>query len=517
MVGDNLASDRTKRSVIDDWQYRLLVESIKDYGIYMLDKGGLVVSWNAGAERFKGYAADEILGRHFSVFYTPEDQLAGEPLRALATASHGRFESEGWRVRKGGERFWASVLIEPIHDRGQLVGFAKVTRDISDRKEVERALVQVNSALQQSQKMDAVGQLTGGIAHDFSNILAVVLGSLELLRKRLPDEPLTERLLENAVQGARRGSALTRRLLAFARPQEAAPEHVHLPSLVRGMINLLQSALGPSATLDIQLPGRHNPVFADPNQLEMAVLNLAVNARDAMPEGGVITIAVREERLAYGQLPGLPAGEYACLSVQDVGTGMDRETLLRATEAFYTTKPVGRGSGLGLSMVQGTVAQAGGQFILSSELGKGTRAEIWLPLADTVGRAPVSEPEVRVPLIERRRPVVLAVDDDPLMLLNIVLMLEDLGYKVLQSNSGKHALQVLAEDPTIDLVLTDIGMPHMSGRELFERAHALYPALKFLFSTGYAQASDGEAGAPPSLSKPYTQGDLGKAIEQAVG
>jgi PAS domain S-box-containing protein len=368
---------------VDDWQYRRLVESINDYAIYMLDRNGVVISWNAGAERFKGYLADEVVGRNFALFYTPEDQAKGEPQAALHTASRqGRFECECWCVRKGGARFWANVVIEPMREDGRIVGFAKVTRDLSEKKEAERTLDRMISALNQSHKMEAFGQMTGGLAHDFGNVLSVILGNLDLIRKSLPRDPAIDSLLDNAVEGARRGSALTHRMMAFGRRQDLVPQAVHLPSLIRGMLTLLGPALGPKVTLETHFPSRHNAVFIDANQLEMAVLNLAVNARDAMPTGGKITITVHEERLAPGQVHGLSPGAYACLSVQDTGVGMDAATLSRAMEPFYTTKEPGRGTGLGLSMVHGLAIQAGGCLLLTSEIGKGAFAELWLPLSE---------------------------------------------------------------------------------------------------------------------------------------
>ena len=278
-----------------DDQFRLLVQGVTDYAIYLLDKEGRVTNWNPGAQRIKGYLSDEIIGRHFSQFYTDEDRKAGEPQRALETAEReGRFEKEGWRVRKDGSRFWAHVVIDPIRDdRGEILGYAKITRDITERRDAQQKLEKTREALFQSQKMDAIGQLTGGIAHDFNNLLMAVLGSLELMRKRLPDDPKLGALLENAVQGAQRGTTLTQRMLAFARRQELNQESVDIPELVRGMTDLLQRSLGPTVGIETRFPLVLKPIRTDANQLEMALLNLAVNARDAMPDGGQIVIAAR--------------------------------------------------------------------------------------------------------------------------------------------------------------------------------------------------------------------------------
>ncbi len=366
--------------------FRLLVQSVTDYALYMLDPTGRVSSWNQGAQRIKQYRAEEIIGEHFSRFYTASDLQKGEPQNALETARReGRFEKEGWRVRKDGTQFWANVVIDAIRDEtGAIIGFAKVTRDITERREAQKALEQTREALAHSQKMDAIGQLTGGIAHDFNNLLTVILGSLELASKRLPEDAKIIPLISNATQAAQRGAALTQRMLAFARRQDLDLKPVNVPDLVRGMTDLLQSSLGPSVPIETRFPLKLSLVHADANQLEMALLNLAVNARDAMPGGGSLVIAAREENIKAGSTDKLKAGRYVCLSVQDTGEGMDKATLARAMEPFFTTKGVGRGTGLGLSMVHGMTEQSGGRFLLKSRKGGGTTAEIWLPAAKPV-------------------------------------------------------------------------------------------------------------------------------------
>ena len=364
-------------------RFRILVQGIADYAIYMLDPMGRVSSWNAGAERFKGYASEEVIGTHFSRFYPLEDQQSGLPLRALKTAQiEGRFESEGWRVRKDGSRFWAHVIIDAIrHQNGKLLGFAKITRDLTDRKRAEANLAEAQGRLAQAQKLEALGQLTSGIAHDFNNLLTVVLGSLEILRKRLPNNPELIKPLDNAVAGAERGATLTQRLLAFARKQDLAIEAVDVIQLLNGMPQLLQTSAGSSINVEIRVPSKCQRAHTDPTQLELAILNLAVNARDAMPDGGKITISAREEALTVDNKVGVPTGNYVCIAVTDTGCGMDKETLARAVEPFFTTKGVGQGTGLGLAMVHGLAAQSGGGIRLVSDLGKGTTAEIWLPVA----------------------------------------------------------------------------------------------------------------------------------------
>src|SRR5689334_3794748 len=293
--------DRVERylaSLTEEGRYRLLIEAVIDYAIFLLDPSGIVTTWNPGAQRIKGYRADEIIGEHFSRFYTEQDQEAGLPARALAIAKHeGKFETEGWRVRKDGSQFWAYVVIDPIRSpTGEIIGFAKITRDLTERKEAEKKLENAREFSLQAQKLEAIGQLTGGIAHDFNNLLTAVLGSLELLRKRLPDDPKSAALLENAVRGAQRGTTLTKRMLAFARNYELNKEVIAIPELVRGMTDLLQRSIGPSYNLETRFPLALKPVEVDANQLELALLNLTVNARDAMPNGGDIILAAREER-----------------------------------------------------------------------------------------------------------------------------------------------------------------------------------------------------------------------------
>ena len=351
-----ITRDLTERRAVEEAlrkseeQFGLLVHGVSDYAIYMIDPEGIVTNWNLGARRIKGYLPHEIIGRHFSLFYTEEDRKAGEPQKALEIARQdNRFEKEGWRVRKDGTRFWAHVVIDAIRDdRGELLGYGKITRDITERKEAEQKLETARTALLQSQKLEAIGQLTGGVAHDFNNLLMAVLGSLELMRKRLPDDPKLKALLENAVQGAQRGAVLTQRMLAFARRQELEMEAINIPQLVRGMTELLQRSLGPSVHIETRFPLVSKPVLGDANQLEMILLNLTVNARDAMPDGGQIVIATRDEVIREQDGSRLKPGSYICLTVSDNGEGMDEETLRRATEPFFTTKGPGKGTGLGL-------------------------------------------------------------------------------------------------------------------------------------------------------------------------
>jgi PAS domain S-box-containing protein len=495
-------------------RFRHLVEGVTDYAIYMLDSNGLVTNWNAGAERIKGYRADEIVGQHFSKFYTEQDRERGEPARTLDTArSTGRYEKEGIRVRKDGTRFWAHVVVDAIRDdAGQLIGFAKITRDITERKEAEQALALANEELMQSQKMEAIGRLTGGVAHDFNNLLMAITGSLELLRKRLPNDERLFKLLDNAMQGAQRGTSLTQRMLAFARRQELKPETVEVSSLVHGMTDLLSSSLGPSIEVEAHFPSKLSPISVDVNQLELAILNLAVNAGDAMPNGGRLTISAREERVERSA--SLEAGRYVALTVADTGEGMDPETLAHATEPFFTTKGVGKGTGLGLAMVSGLSEQSGGTLTIASKVGEGTSVTLWIPVAGAMSAAPTVPPASEAAPRPSRRLKVLVVDDDVLVAMNTTAMLEDLGHEAIEVHSGRHALDALAASPDFDLVITDQAMPQMTGVQLIAAARQKWPDLPVILATGYADLPEGADRDLPRLGKPFMQSDLERALRQ---
>ncbi|WP_106797580.1 PAS domain-containing sensor histidine kinase [Rhizobium sp. H4] len=496
-------------------QFRRLVQGVSDYAIYMLDPNGNVSSWNSGAERIKGYRPDEIIGRHFSTFYTPEDRADGLPETALRIArAEGRFEREGWRVRKDGTRFWASIVVDVIRgDDGEVLGFAKITRDITEKMETQRALEQAREELFQSQKMEAIGQLTGGIAHDFNNLLMAVLGSLEILKKRMPQDLSLTSLVDNAMQGAQRGAALTQRMLAFSRRQELHMEPIDVSGLVRGMMDILSRSLGPLTTIETSYPVRLPTILTDPNQLEMAILNLVVNARDAMPSGGRIVLRASEESIAAGKGP-LSAGRYVRIAIIDEGEGMDTKTLEQAVTPFFTTKGVGKGTGLGLSMVQGLATQSGGRLILKSRPGEGTTAELWFPIAAVeqrvVATADVPQPDSDA----QRRLRIVAVDDDGLVLMNTTLMLEDLGHTVFEAMAGPEALDILRKEP-VDLVICDHAMPRMTGAQLAEAIRSEWPEMPIILATGYADLPDGAGAANlPRLGKPFSQAQLADAISR---
>ncbi|MBY5427403.1 hybrid sensor histidine kinase/response regulator [Rhizobium leguminosarum] len=496
-------------------QFRRLVQGVSDYAIYMLDPTGNVSSWNFGAERIKGYRPQEIIGTHFSTFYTAEDREAGLPETALGIArAEGRFEREGWRVRKDGTRFWASIVIDAIRDdEGDVLGFAKITRDITEKMETQRALEQAREELFQSQKMEAIGQLTGGIAHDFNNLLMAVLGSLEILKKRMPQDLSLTSLVDNAMQGAQRGAALTQRMLAFSRRQELHVEPIDVSGLVRGMMDMLSRSLGPLTAIETSFPVRLPTILTDPNQLEMAILNLVVNARDAMPSGGRIVLRASEESLPSGKNP-LPPGRYVRIAVIDEGEGMDAKTLEQAITPFFTTKGVGKGTGLGLSMVQGLASQSGGRLMMKSSLGEGTTAELWFPVAsvEQTTEAAADRPRQEENAMPRLR--IVAVDDDGLVLMNTTLMLEDLGHTVFEAMAGPEALDILRKEQ-VDLVICDHAMPRMTGAQLAQAIRSEWPDMPIILATGYAEIPEGAGIVDlPRLGKPFSQAQLAEAISR---
>ena len=503
-------------------RFRLLVEGVQDYAIYMLDPDGQVVNWNPGAERIKGYSSAEILGRHFREFYTPEDQANDLPTKALAIARQtGKFETENWRVRKDGTRFWASVLINAIKDnKGELLGFAKITRDLTERRAAdERA--------RQAQKMEGIGQLTGGVAHDFNNLLTIIIGNVDTLDRALHSDAVDiarlRRLAGNIMQGARRAELLTQRLLAFSRQQPLDPKPVDIGRLVTGMSDLLRRTLGEQVTVETVLSGGVWRALADPNQLELAILNLAVNARDAMPSGGKLTIETTNVHLddlyAATQIEVVP-GQYVMLAVTDTGTGMPQEVKARAFDPFFTTKEVGHGTGLGLSQVYGFVKQSRGHVKIYSEPGFGTTIKIYLPRV--LAQAEEIETQSVVAIARgSSAETILVVEDDEGVRSYGCETLRELGYRVLEAASGRAGLDMLAKHPEIRLLFTDIGLPGgMNGRQFAEEARKRKKGLRVLFTTAYARNAivhDGRLDPGVSLlPKPYTQSALATKIRDIL-
>ncbi len=518
--------EATEAAIETERRFRVLVQSVTDYAIYMLDPEGRVTNWNAGAERIKGYTAAEIVGEHFSRFYTPEDIANGVPERALETSlREGRFEAEAWRVRKDGTRFWANVIIDPILEDGKLLGFAKVTRDLSERRKNELELERARERLLHSQKMEAVGQLTGGLAHDFNNLLTGVIGSLEVIKTRVAQGRLSDldRYATGALGSANRAAALTHRLLAFSRRQTLDAKPTDANKLIAEMVEqLIRRVIGPQIEDRVELVKDGWLVLCDPNQLENALLNLCINARDAMPDGGSLTIKTTNLALdkAAAKRRDLLPGEYVAIAVTDTGVGMPPDVVARVFEPFFTTKPLGVGTGLGLSMVYGFVHQSGGQVTMDSEVGKGSTVSIYLPRADRDD----AKDEERASTLARppnAGDTVVVVDDEVMIRMLIVDVLQDLGYLVLEASTGAAGLKAIQSNARIDLLITDVGLPGgMNGRQLADAARQARPKLQVLFITGYAETSIAGAGSlEPDLhvlTKPFTMELLASKINNIL-
>jgi PAS domain S-box-containing protein len=494
--------------------YERLIQSVVDYAIYLIDRDGRVASWNPGAERIKGYSAEEIVGEHFSRFYTDEDRESGIPRRVLREAEkNGRFAAEGWRVRKDGSRFWAMVVVDAIRDdSGELIGFVKITRDVTDRHEAELALERSQQALFQSQKMEAVGQLTGGLAHDFNNLLAGISGALELIRTRLAQGRINdiERYVTAALGATSRAASLTHRLLAFSRQQTLEPKPIDANRLIADMEELLRRSLGPSVALETVFAGGLWPCFCDPNQLENAILNLCINGRDAMPGGGRLTLETANTWIDTdtSEERDLAPGQYVTICVTDTGTGMPPDVIARAFDPFFTTKPAGKGTGLGLSMVYGFARQSDGQIRIYSEVGQGTTVKVYLPRHH--GEVPQPIPVrrgIEAPRAEEGE-TVLIVDDEPTVRMLVADTLVDMGYQAIEAGDAASGLRVLESDARVDLLITDVGLPgEMNGKEMADRARKNRPGLKILFITGFAEnAAVSNRNIGPGmhiLSKPF--------------
>ena len=507
-------------------QFRLLVEGVVDYAIYRLDATGAVSSWNAGAERIKGYAAEEIVGKPFSIFFTPEDQTAGLPHRILETArEEGRFETQGVRVRKDGSRFRADVVINTLHDeKGAVVGFAKITRDVTERVETQAHLQRVQEQLAQSQKMEALGQLTGGMAHDFNNMLAVITGAFQLARRALAKNEADRALqfIENGMDGAARAAELVRRLLAFARKQPLAPKVIDANQLVRDMAEILRRTLGEQIELETVLAGGLWPLRADQSQLDSALLNLATNARDAMPSGGKLTIetsnAHLDDRYA-AQHAEVEPGQYVLIAVTDTGAGMTADQISKAFEPFYTTKSAAGGSGLGLAQVYGFAKQSDGHARIYSEPGRGTTVKLYLPRALGAPQQSPARSDDDVPL-GRAEQVILVVEDEPRVRQLTAAGLRELGYAVVEADGGKAALDILDRRTDIALLFTDVVMPNMDGRVLADEALRRHPKLRVLFTTGFTKNAIIHGGVLDAgtnfIAKPFTLDDLARKVRDVL-
>jgi len=465
-----------------------------------------VTNWNAGAERIKGYSPDEITGEHFSRFYTPEDLDAGVPQRALEAAREtGRYEAEGWRVRKDGTRLWASVVIDAIRDDdGELIGFAKITRDMTEKRETQLRLDESREQLFRSQKMEALGQLTGGLAHDFNNLLTAILGAADLGTRNIEDTEKLKRMLDGIRNSAQRGANLTKQLLAFARAQPLEIRQIDLKNFMGDVTTLVRPSLRSDIELVTEISDQLWPVDADAGALELAILNLAFNARDAMKDGGTLRIGAHNVVL-NGKPDGLK-GEHVALRVTDTGSGMSPETMERVFEPFFTTKSFGEGTGLGLSQVFGFAKQIGGGITAESDVGKGSTFTLYLPASR--GATAAESKANGVHALGR----VLVVEDDTLVAELAAGMLDELGFETVVAHSAKEALDRLTSGEKPKLIFSDIVMPGgISGIELARKVRDRFPELPILLTTGYSEQVAGSHGFPV-LQKPYELDSLAAAL-----
>lgn len=537
-VGDDLEGragyvaicrDRTTRrsaegaSERNEARFRQLIDGFRDQAICMLDPEGRIGSWGGDLERLLGYARHEIVGMPFARLFPEDERARGLPEDMLQTAVRdGRLQQTGWRLRSDGRRVAVSEVIDMIHgEDGAHAGFAVVMRDMSAQRATEDALEATRQALFQSQKLEMIGKLTGGVVHDFNNLLSAILGNLEIGRRRLDPGSNVSPFIDNALIGARRGAEMVARMMTFAREQPAHIASVALPDLVSGLEDLFSWTIGPGVTVKTEYSPRLAAIEVDPHQLELALMNLLVNARDAMPCGGTIHIRARNRRIAPAQAAGA-AWRCVQLAISDTGTGMDAETLARARDLFFTTKAPGKGTGLGLSTVQSFIDAAHGQMLIESAPGKGTTVSLLLPCAKDPARGAIVDDEIEdddVVSSERRRLRILVVDDDALVLMNTVAMLTELGHETVEAISARDALAILAADGEagVDLMITDHAMPSMTGMELARCVSDTWPSLPVILATGYAEVGT-EVGsvATARLQKPFGIRDLRATIDAAV-
>jgi PAS domain S-box-containing protein len=495
-------------------QFRLLVESVVDYALFMLDPNGVITNWNSGAQRIKGYTAEEIVGQHFSRFYTETERSAGVPARALRTAAeHGRFEAEGWRVRKDGTLFWANVVIDRIRDEGgNLIGFAKITRDMTEQREARIALERAQAQRDHAQKMEALGQLTGGVAHDFNNLLMIIGGHMQTLKKLIAQDPKGMRAAEAVELAAKRGESLTRQLLTFSRRQALKPVVVGIGERIEAVRQMLASSIGASAKLVTHILPDTWPVRIDTSEFELALINIALNSRDAMPQDGVITITAENVRLRAGDTPQKLEGDFVALTVADSGCGIAADILPKVFDPFFTTKQRTKGTGLGLSQVHGFAHQSGGTVIVQSELGKGTRVTLYLPRAHASPEGGVTEAAAA----PSANGTALLVEDNPEVAEVSGALLAQLGYEVHAAGDAQGALEAI-EARKFDLVVSDIVMAGvMDGLELARAIRQRHPDLPVILVTGYSDTAVVADAEFPVLRKPYQLAELSRATAKVI-
>lgn len=515
-------------------RYHAIVDSAPD-AIVTIDEDQNIQWVNGAVDHVLGYGHAELIGQNLGILLQPDNPLLPLLSGQLRQQRQNRAISVVGRYKNGKLGHFDISFGHWRADQRDFV--TTIWRDVTERVNADLALREARDALQESneelehrvnertrerevalrqlhesQKMESIGQLTGGVAHDFNNLLAVILGSLSLLKKALPEDPRIYRLLDRAIQGAERGATLTTRLLAFARRQELKVEVVALQTLIPEMLDFLRHSVGPNILIHAEILPDVGSIAVDANQLELALINLGVNARDAMPQGGSLTITCHNEESA-GKV-GLPSGSFVCIAVTDTGEGMSDATLARAQEPFFTTKGVGKGTGLGLSMVHGFTAQSGGALRLESQPGKGTTVTMWLPRAAEGAKAAGAVSPTAHPKLSKSLRVLL-VDDDILVSMGAADMLLDLGHSVTEAQSGVHALKLMETDSGFDVVVTDYAMPGMNGFELAQRIKEKHPNMPIILATGYAELPSVRSIEFGHLSKPYTSSHLMAALENA--
>lgn len=504
-----LARRETEFFKVNEERFRRLY-SRSPLALHSLNAEGIIEYVSESWLRMLGFSREEVVGSRLTRFI-PQAPLGEALLVAVNAARDGVFEHE-YRIRTGRGDMLDVVLSSRVERDadGAVTAVLGGLTNVTERRLAEQALMQ-------SQKMEAIGKLTGGVAHDFNNLLAVVVGNLELLRKRVGDDQKARMLVENALSGAQRGTSLTQRMLAFARKQDLRPEAVCLPEVIKSLRPLLQRSVGPSIQLSMRFHQELPMAYVDAHQLELVLLNLVVNARDAMPEGGTVDILV--EPIEFEQTQSInKATGIIRLVVQDSGVGMDEETLARATEPFFTTKGIGKGTGLGLSMAQGLAEQSGGRLLMSSQMGVGTRVELWLPVSTSEQSRQTREPATQVmEAPEQRAPLtILVVDDDSLVLVNTVAVLEDLGHQPISALSGADALKLLRSGIRVDMLVTDEAMPLMSGSQLADTVRGERPGMPILIVSGYRELSEEAQNRYTRLNKPFTQQQLKQAMRSVL-
>ena len=483
--------------------FQILIEGVVDYAIFALDKEGHVASWNSGAQKIMGYTAEEIFGKHFGIFYRPDERRAGAPNRALELAiQRGKHEVEGWRIRKNGTPFFITGSVSSNRDEaGNLIGFINILRDATERRDAEEKLVQAREQLAMSQKMEAIGKLTGGIAHDFNNLLMIIGGSAQIFARLL--DPKLPRAIEAIQTAAKRGESLTRQLLTFSRHQHLSPTVVDLNASIKNMRTMIESSLRGNIVYNENIGDGVWPVKVDIAELELAIVNIAVNARDAMPNGGTFTLSVNDVTVNQEIGDNRLKGAFLAIAFSDTGTGIPPNLLSKMFDPFFTTKEVGKGTGLGLSQVYGFAHQAGGTVTVDSKVGQGTTITVYLPCADEqITSKEASAAKTRTQHSQRQ--TVLVVDDSADVAEVTSSLFEHLGYETIYRDSAEAALKLLESGTKIDLVFSDIVMPGtIDGVGLSREILSRYPNLPVVLTTGYSDAANAAPSNLRVLRKPF--------------